>query len=379
MNARESQKLLNEVQLAHSRTCNIIAGLASEAIRLQADNDRLRAAQPFNSRIRAVLDKIEGAQPDPETTFTDWFCKNYPGPSTIIHDPKWHAPKILRAAKYALGTGVAVEVRDGYELQAIGKISGCIEPLSEAITLRTVEDVRREALEEVKRVAEAEYNLDHPRETDDERRGRRAAVRGILVRFGLYDFNTPAPSREKVHFISDSMWSRPVSEKPVEVCGICDIAGCHHIREEMAKETEEHGCRVVPDILRSEPTEPVTGVKPEIIDLVGELGREVYFMMDDSEEGDDGSITITRESHDKITLILDRIDALPYEEPGCILGIGAKLQAALKDSPARTLLAEAASFLDREAQYYISDPGRHGAFKDAAKKIRDIAAREGEP
>ncbi len=30
--------------------------------------------------------------------FIDWFVKNYPGPDTVIFDPKWHAPKIYRAA-----------------------------------------------------------------------------------------------------------------------------------------------------------------------------------------------------------------------------------------------------------------------------------------
>jgi hypothetical protein len=34
--------------------------------------------------------------------FTEYFVANYPGPHTIIHDPKWHAPKIFRAAQLAL-------------------------------------------------------------------------------------------------------------------------------------------------------------------------------------------------------------------------------------------------------------------------------------
>lgn len=33
--------------------------------------------------------------------FTEYFCTNYPGPKTIITDPKWHAPKIFRAAQRA--------------------------------------------------------------------------------------------------------------------------------------------------------------------------------------------------------------------------------------------------------------------------------------
>jgi hypothetical protein len=34
--------------------------------------------------------------------FTEYFVRNYPGPNTIISDPNWHAPKIFRAAQYAL-------------------------------------------------------------------------------------------------------------------------------------------------------------------------------------------------------------------------------------------------------------------------------------
>lgn len=34
--------------------------------------------------------------------FTDYFVSNYPGPNTIIRDPRWHAPKIFRAAQHAL-------------------------------------------------------------------------------------------------------------------------------------------------------------------------------------------------------------------------------------------------------------------------------------
>jgi hypothetical protein len=42
------------------------------------------------------------AADDAERQFTEWFAENYPGPDTIIYDPLWHAPKILRAAQAAL-------------------------------------------------------------------------------------------------------------------------------------------------------------------------------------------------------------------------------------------------------------------------------------
>jgi hypothetical protein len=50
--------------------------------------------------------------------FTDYFCTNYPGPDTIISDPKWHAPKIFKAAKIAIRNqqervaGCAAELRE---------------------------------------------------------------------------------------------------------------------------------------------------------------------------------------------------------------------------------------------------------------------------
>ena len=42
------------------------------------------------------------ASPEALEQFTAYFVKNYPGPDTVIFDPKWHAPKIFRAAISAL-------------------------------------------------------------------------------------------------------------------------------------------------------------------------------------------------------------------------------------------------------------------------------------
>lgn len=44
--------------------------------------------------------------------FTEYFVANYPGPSTMIHDPKWHAPKIFRAAEKALARHALESVRE---------------------------------------------------------------------------------------------------------------------------------------------------------------------------------------------------------------------------------------------------------------------------
>lgn len=32
-----------------------------------------------------------------QAAFSEYFVKNYPGPDTIIHDPRWHVPKIFAA------------------------------------------------------------------------------------------------------------------------------------------------------------------------------------------------------------------------------------------------------------------------------------------
>ena len=39
--------------------------------------------------------------------FTDYFVRNYPGPDTIIYDPKWHAPKIFAAAYSAISAALS--------------------------------------------------------------------------------------------------------------------------------------------------------------------------------------------------------------------------------------------------------------------------------
>jgi hypothetical protein len=42
--------------------------------------------------------------------FAEWFRKNYP-PDTVIFDPDWHAPRILRVAKYHLAPPNAEQIR----------------------------------------------------------------------------------------------------------------------------------------------------------------------------------------------------------------------------------------------------------------------------
>ena len=60
---------------------------------------------PLVARARALLAEPEPEGPTDEAlaNFTAWFCRNYPGPDTLIHRPEWHAPKVFRAASDAIG------------------------------------------------------------------------------------------------------------------------------------------------------------------------------------------------------------------------------------------------------------------------------------
>ena len=66
--------------------------------------DRLQKLAELANRARAALAQPEPVAPTDEAlaNFSGWFCRNYPGPDTIIHKPEWHAPKVFRAAAYAI-------------------------------------------------------------------------------------------------------------------------------------------------------------------------------------------------------------------------------------------------------------------------------------
>ncbi|ENN89110.1 hypothetical protein RHSP_01139 [Rhizobium freirei PRF 81] len=42
------------------------------------------------------------------SAFTEYFVRNYPGPDTVIFDPKWHAPKLFNAAVKAIRDAVEI-------------------------------------------------------------------------------------------------------------------------------------------------------------------------------------------------------------------------------------------------------------------------------
>ncbi|WP_149898949.1 DUF1653 domain-containing protein [Rhizobium rhizogenes] len=62
------------------------------------------------------------ASPEALEQFTAYFVKNYPGPDTIIFDPKWHAPKIFRAAVSALSAQVQDVAQERYRHKKRGSI-----------------------------------------------------------------------------------------------------------------------------------------------------------------------------------------------------------------------------------------------------------------
>jgi len=55
-----------------------------------------------NARAALAQPEPQGPSDEALASFTAWFCRNYPGPDTIIHKPEWHAPKVFRAAESAI-------------------------------------------------------------------------------------------------------------------------------------------------------------------------------------------------------------------------------------------------------------------------------------
>ena len=89
-----------------------------------------------------------------------------------------------------------------------------------------------------------------------------------------------------------------------------------------------------------------------VTDLIGELGREVHYLIDGCEtSGPVGEEvhTIDGNNLQRVSSVLDRIEALPFEEPGVILGPGAMLQTAIKHI-LTALSAEAAALKAQVAE-----------------------------
>lgn len=71
-------------------------------------SDQSRAAvaealEALNTRAPVAVKPLDiASNPRADAGFAKWFRTNYPGPDTIIHDPDWHAPRIMRSAVYWL-------------------------------------------------------------------------------------------------------------------------------------------------------------------------------------------------------------------------------------------------------------------------------------
>lgn len=48
-----------------------------------------------------------------EAAFAEYFVRNYPGPDTVIFDPKWHAPKLFSAAASAINAARTAQAFEG--------------------------------------------------------------------------------------------------------------------------------------------------------------------------------------------------------------------------------------------------------------------------
>ncbi len=108
----------------------------------------------------------------------------------------------------------------------------------------------------------------------------------------------------------------------------------------------------------------------DLIDLIGEFGREVYHLLDDCEtSGPVGEEihTITEDGLRKVSAILDRIDDLPFEEPGVILGTGAMLQTAIMQT-----FAPPAPPTDTQA--HLEDYGREKV-REGMKRAAEVARK----
>ena len=108
----------------------------------------------------------------------------------------------------------------------------------------------------------------------------------------------------------------------------------------------------------------------DLIDLIGEFGREVYHLLDDCEtSGPVGEEihTITEDGLRKVSAILDRIDDLPFEEPGIIIGTGDMLQTAIMQT-----FATPAPPTDTQAHF--EDYGREKV-REGMKRAAEVARK----
>ena len=111
--------------------------------------------------------------------FTEYFVANYPGPETIIHDPRWHAPKIFKAAEAALAAD-----RLDYETE-IALLRGRLRTIGlarefgvsnqeVAARLRELESMQDQARQYIQHAKEREHLINELRLAADRREGEQA-------------------------------------------------------------------------------------------------------------------------------------------------------------------------------------------------------------
>ena len=121
-----------------------------------------------------------------------WSKRDEPNERSIAADCSWGRYKIVDRGEYGLGV---------YSPRS-GPTMGYFENVREAKSAAQADYTRRvlaaldtdallaliaEEKQKLVNVAVAEYSLHHPNEGPDERAGRGSAVRGMMVRLGVYD------------------------------------------------------------------------------------------------------------------------------------------------------------------------------------------------
>jgi len=98
---REEIEKLRDSKYPWAQLTKLIHGLPSNS---DAPDEAVRALCDLALRALSLESVREEARriDDALAEFTEYFVANYPGPSTIISNPKWHASKIFRAAERAL-------------------------------------------------------------------------------------------------------------------------------------------------------------------------------------------------------------------------------------------------------------------------------------
>ena len=62
----------------------------------------IRAADLLERQAAPVPVPVSESTDEALAAFTAYFCRNYPGPDTVIYRPEWHAPRLFRAVVDAI-------------------------------------------------------------------------------------------------------------------------------------------------------------------------------------------------------------------------------------------------------------------------------------